>query len=251
MQTIMRSCLILFASWGALAQSPASPIAFDAVSIKPSPPPGPNRSIFVGGPRRDPGRVTFSNIPIKYVIGTAYGIETNARIEGGPSWIDSEMYDIVGTLPAATTSDQVLVMLQTLLAERCKLAVRHEARDQAVYAFVIAKDGPKLKSHDPLNQGNGNRSSRGHLELHNVTLTQLGNFLQNELGRPVVDGTGLAGKYDVVLDWTPADTPIDDPKANAPSLTSAVQEKLGLKLMAQRAPIKYLVIDYVEKPGEN
>ncbi len=66
-----------------------------------------------------------------------------------------------------------------------------------------------------------------------------------------MDGTGLTGRYDVVLDWTPADTPIDDPKANAPSLTSAVREELALKLVAQRAPIEYLVIDHVEKPGEN
>lgn len=251
MPTIMRFCLILFASWAALAQSPTAATAFDAASIKPSPPPGPNRSTFVGGPRRDPGRVTFSNIPMKYIIRTAYGIDTNARIVGGPAWIDSEMYDVVGTLPVATASDQVLLMVQTLLAERCKLVAHREARDQEVYAFVIAKDGPKLKSHDPLNRGNGNRSSRGHLELHDVTLAQLGNFLQNELGRPVVDGTGLTGTYDVVLDWTPADTPIDDPKANAPSLTSAVQEELGLKLVAQRAPIQYLVIDHVEKPTEN
>jgi uncharacterized protein (TIGR03435 family) len=129
--------------------------------------------------------------------------------------------------------------------------VHREARDQAVYAFVIAKEGPKLKPHDPLNRGNGNRIGRGHLELHDVTLAQLGNFLQNELGRPVVDGTGLTGTYDVVLDWSPADTPVDDPKANVPSLTSAVQEELGLRLVVQRAPIEYLVIDHVEKPGEN
>jgi uncharacterized protein (TIGR03435 family) len=251
MQTIMRLGLILFASGGALAQSPPAPIAFDAASINPSPPPGPNRSIFVGGPRRDPGRVAFSNIPMKYVVRTAYGIDTNARILGGPAWIDSEMYDIVGTLPATAGTDQMLLMVQTLLAERCKLAVHREVRDQAAYAFVVAKDGPKLKSHDPLIRGNGNRSSRGHLELHDITLAQLGNFLQNELERPVVDGTGLTGTYDVILDWTPADTPIDDPGANAPSLTSAVQEQLGLKLVAQRAPIEYLVIDHMEKPSEN
>ncbi len=69
---------------------------------------------------------------MKFVIRTAYGIETNARIEGGPAWIDSEMYGIVGTLPATATGDQMLLMVQTLLAERCKLAVHHEARDQAV-----------------------------------------------------------------------------------------------------------------------
>jgi uncharacterized protein (TIGR03435 family) len=206
--------------------------------------------MFVGM-RSDPGRVTFSNVPMKNLIRTAYGFDTNARIDGGPGWLDSEMYDAVGTFPPGTPDDRMPLMLQTLLAERCKLAVHREARDQAVYAFVAAKNGPKLKSHDPNNPGNGNRGGRGHLELHNITLAQLGNFLYNELGRFVVDATGLSGTYDVVLDWVPAGTPIDDPKANGPSLFTAVQEQLGLKLEQQRAPIEYLVIDHVEKPTEN
>jgi uncharacterized protein (TIGR03435 family) len=201
--------------------------------------------------RTDPGRVTFSNVPLKNVIRTAYGFDTNARIDGGPGWLDTEMYDAIGTFPPNTPSDRMPLMLQTLLAERCKLAVHREARDQAVYAFVVAKDGSKLRPHDPNSPGNGNRSGRGHLELHNITLTQLGNFLQNELGRVIVDGTGLSGTYDIVLDWTPAGTPIDDPNANKPSLTTAVQEQLGLKLESQRSPIEYLVIDHVEKPAAN
>lgn len=188
---------------------------------------------------------------MKNLIRTAYGFDTNARIDGGPAWLDSEMYDVVGTYPPDTPTDRMPLMLQTLLAERCRLAVHRETRDEAVYAFVVAKDGSKLKSHDPNNAGNGNRGGRGHLELHNITLTQLGNFLYNELGRFVVDATGLTGTYDIVLDWVPANTPIDDPKANGPSLFAAVQEQLGLKLESQKAPIEYLVIDHVEKPSSN
>lgn len=252
MRTILNMSLIFCALGSAAAQSISAPAAFDVASVKPSPPipTGPNRSMFVGM-RSDPGRVTFSNVPMKNLIRTAYGFDTNARIEGGPGWLDSEMYDVVGTFPPDTPSDRMPLMLQTLLAERCKLAVHHETRDQAVYAFVVAKDAPKLKSHDPSNPGNGNRSARGHLELHSITLTQLGNFLSRELGRVIVDATGLTGTYDIVLDWVPIDTPIDDPKANGPSLSTAVQEQLGIKLEPQRAPIDYLVIDHVEKPTEN
>ena len=206
--------------------------------------------MFVGM-KRDPVRVSFSNVPLKYLIRTAYDFDTSARIEGGPGWLDSDMYDVTGTFPASTTNDQMLRMLQSLLSDRCKLAVRRESRVQAVYAFVVAKGGSKLKQYDPANRGNWNRSGKGHLELHNITLAQLGNFLYNELARPVVDTTGLSGTWDVVLDWTPVDTSGDDPKATGPSLITAVQEQLGLKLETQRAPIEYLMIDQVERPTEN
>ena len=250
MRTVPSVSLIFCALGCAIAQSTPGLPAFDVASVKPSPPipTGPNRSMFVGM-RTDPGRVTFSNVPVKNLIRTAYGFDTNARIDGGPGWLDSEMYDVVGTFPADTPSDRMPLMLRTLLAERCKLAVHHETRDQAVYAFVVARDGAKLKSHDPTNPGSGNRSARGHLELHNITLTQLGNFLNRELGRVVVDATGLNGTYDIVLDWTPADTPIDDPKANGPALSTAVQEQLGLRLEPKRAPIDHLVIGEILGQG--
>lgn len=206
--------------------------------------------MFVGM-KTDPGRVMFSNVPLKYLIRTAYGVNTVARVDGGPGWADTEMYDATGTFPAGTSNDRTALMLQTLLTERCRLAVHRELREQSAYAFVVAKGGSKLKAYDPENRGSGNRSSRGHLELHNVTLAQLGDFFYGELGRFVVDASGLSGTFDVVVDWTPSDTPADDPRASGPSLMTAVQEQLGLRLEAQRAPIEYLVIDHVEKPGEN
>jgi uncharacterized protein (TIGR03435 family) len=252
MRTALSISLTFCALGCAIAQSTSALPAFDVASLKPSPPipTGPNRSMFVGM-RSDPGRVTFSNVPMKNLIRTAYGFDTDSRIDGGPGWLDSEMYDLVGTFPADTPNDRMPQMLQTLLTERCKLAVHRETRDQAAYAFVVSKDGSRLKSHDPNNFGNGNRGGRGHLELHNITLSQLGNFLYNELWRFVVDATGLSGTYDITLDWVPADTPINDPKANGPSLFTAVQEQLGLKLEPQRSPIEYLVVDRIEKPAGN
>ncbi len=229
-----------------------SPPAFDAASVKPSPPPstGPNRSMFVGR-KTDAGRITFSYVPLKVVIRTAFGIDTNSKIDGGPGWLDTEMYDVTGTYSADTPKDQTMVMLQSLLAERCKLVVHRETREQPIFAFTVAAGGSKLKAYDAANFGNGNRGGRGHLELHNVTLAQFGNFLYGELGHFLVDETGLAGTWDIVLDWAPAGTPVDDPIANRPSLAKALQEQLGLKLESKKGPVEYLVIDHVEKPTEN
>ena len=252
MKAIANAGLMLCAISGAFAQTVSTPPTFDAASIKPSPPvpTGPNRSMYVGM-KSDPGRVSFSNVPLKFLIRTAYDFNTSARIDGGPGWLDTQTYDSVASFPVGTPNDRMLVMLQTMLADRCKLAVHREARDQAVYGFVVAPGGSKLKPYDPANRGNGNRGGHGHLELHTVTISQLGNFFYAELGRFVVDATGLTGSYDVVLDWTPSDTPADDPKSNGPSLMTAVQEQLGLRLDSRRAAIEYLVIDHVEKPAEN
>jgi len=140
MKTLTTLTAISCSTFCALAQPASAPLGFDVASIKPSPPipTGPNHSMFVGM-KRDPVRVSFSNVPLKYLIRTAYDFDTSARIEGGPGWLDSDMYDVTGTFPASTTNDQMLRMLQSLLSDRCKLAVRRESRVQAVYAFVVAK----------------------------------------------------------------------------------------------------------------
>lgn len=248
----MRIAAISALSLAAMAAFGQALPSFDVASIKPAAPPnpGPGRSMFVGM-KIDPARVTFSYMPLKSIIMNAYGIGTNRKIDGGPGWLDTEMYDITGTYPAGTPNEQMLLMVQSLLAERCKLAVHRENREQSVFAFTVAPGGSKLKPYGPANWGNGSRASRGHVELHNFTLAQFGNMLAGELGRFTIDRTGLAGPFDIVLDWTPADMPADDPKANGPSLVTALQEQLGLKLESQKAPIKYLVIDHVENPTEN
>lgn len=226
--------------------------SFDAASIKPALPvgAGPGHSGYVGM-KTEPGRTSLLAVPLKFTIRTAYGFDTNARIDGGPDWLDTEMYDVIGTYPADTPKEQTLLMLQSLLADRCKLAVHRETREQPVFALAVAPGGPKLKPHDAANRGNGNRGGRGHLELHNITLAQLGNFFYGELGRFVVDETGLTGTWDIALDWAPAGTPVDDPIADRPSLAKALQEQLGLKLESKKGPVEFLVIDHVEKPTAN
>src|SRR5215831_1250872 len=131
--------LMLCALCVALAQPASDSPTFDAASLKAAPPmqTGPNRSIYVGM-KTDPGRVSITYVPLKFMIRTAYSINTAARISGGPGWLDSDNYELTGTFPADTPNDRMLMMMQTLLTERCKLAVHRENRDQPVYAFTVA-----------------------------------------------------------------------------------------------------------------
>jgi uncharacterized protein (TIGR03435 family) len=249
MRTAITIMLVTWICPVAHAQTASTSPVFDAATVKPFPPLSSFRGTFVGM-KRDPGRLTISNVPMKFAIRTAYDFNTSARIEGGPDWLETETVDIIATFPTDTPPDRVLLMLQNLLAERCKLVVHREMREQPVYALVPAKDGVKLKPHDASRPRSGTRGWQ-HLDLHDVTLSQFGNFINAELGRFVVDGTDLPGTFDVTLDWTPADTAVDSPKAGGPSLSTALQEQLGLRLEGRRAPIEYLVIDHIEKPSEN
>jgi uncharacterized protein (TIGR03435 family) len=140
------------------------------------------------------------------------------------------------------------------LAERFKLAVHRETRETSVYALVVAKNGPKIKKEEPVDDGDGDLgSSRGHVTAKAVSMNHLATFLAGPraaLGRVVVNQTGLGGVYSFTLDWTPEDS---DSKAPAhPPLPTALQEQLGLKVEARKAPVEILVIDHVEKiPVEN
>jgi uncharacterized protein (TIGR03435 family) len=141
-------------------------------------------------------------------------------------------------------------MLQTLLADRFKLVAHRETRPTPVYMLVVAKGGPKLKVSQEETMSTRN-PRRGHCEAKKVTIAWLAMAFHNSgwADRPVIDKTGLTDAYDFVLDWTPDDVKSDE--LSAPSLFTAVQEQLGLKLEAETAPHEVLVIDHVEKPAEN
>jgi uncharacterized protein (TIGR03435 family) len=186
------------------------------------------------------------------------------KLSGGPGWLDTDTWDIAATLPPNMPADrqelmrQAYLMLQALLADRFKLAVHRETRDQPVYELVVAKGGPKLKpsgaeksSDDKPNARNG----KGHLEFHRLPVSALLNYFYFQPGsgmvdRPVIDKTGLDGLYDFTLDWTPDDAP-PDPAAPAPSIFTALEEQIGLKLEPRKAPFEIIVIDHAEKPAEN
>jgi len=251
-----------------------APLAFDAISIHPS-----HVGTTTDGDVSIWRTVTSTpgdgykaeNVSLKIVIVDAYNIKPN-YISGGPDWIDSDAYDINakvvaadGTAPLKLTKTQRRQMLQTMLADRFKLVVHNETKDAPIYELDIAKGGPKLHASTP-----GNDAARGvtgpdgqfHPGLDNYVgngviieqgypLSYVADLLTSMLHRPVVDKTGLTGKYDISLRWTPDNTPVDSPLAGGPSIFTAAQEQLGLKLTSTHGPVKTLVIDHVERPTPN
>ena len=237
--------LILIGVSGACGQSAP---AFDVVSIKPSPQglPGVN-----AGMRTDATHFIALWLPIRTLIMGAYDMEF-WKISGAPDWTMADGYDITATMPPGLPKAQIEAMLQTLLADRCKLVVHRETKDTAIYALVAAKGGSKLK---PSPEGQfGIRRGRGHLELRHVSMKTFTRYLGDateggEMDRPVVDMTGIEGLYDITLDWTPDNGPrgVD----GGPSILTAVQEQWGLKLEPRKAPVEFIVIDHIERPSEN
>ncbi len=137
-------------------------------------------------------------------------------------------------------------MLQAILIDRFKLKIHHETREQPIYTLEIAKGGPKLT---PVDKPGGMGWGRGQLQMHGASTDRLAFVLSDILGRVVVDKTGLTGKYDALLTWTP-----DEMQATAdagPTLLTAIQEQLGLKLQSAKGPVDTIVADQVEKPSEN
>jgi uncharacterized protein (TIGR03435 family) len=214
------------------------------------------------------GRFTASNVSLKNVIQySAYGIP-EPRIVGGPKWLDSARFDIEAKTDSSV-ADQLRTlgrdqrrlrmqqMFQQLLADRFKLAIHWETRDLPVYALVVAKKGSNL--HESTGSNSGTSSSTGQFTAQGLTMEEIARALtqelSRELGRVVIDQTGIKGRYDVSLKWTPetgaAPMSSDNAPDSGPSIFTAIQEQLGLKLESTRGPVQVLVIDHVEMPSEN
>jgi uncharacterized protein (TIGR03435 family) len=243
--------LIVFVSRGTFGQSAAPPPAFEVASIKPAPPQAPGRvSTRMSS---DPGRLNYTNVSLSDVIGQAYGVQHNQI--SGPAWLDTERFDIVAKIPAGIGKDQIPRMFQALLADRFKLKLHSEKKQLPVYALVAGKNGPKLQKAESSSGLSGGLSlGRGHVS-GKVAMPWFADYLSLRLGRPVMDQTELDGTYVIALDWVPDETEAPDggaPGASGPSLFTALQEQLGLKLMGTKGPIEILVIDHMEKiPTEN
>jgi bla regulator protein BlaR1 len=238
-----------------------------------------------------PDGLTATNGTLQMFINAAYRIDDN-QISGGPSWLKSDHYDIEAKMDSATadalhklSEDQARLerqrMLQALLADRFKLTIHRETRELPMYALVIAKNGPKLQEAKPGDtypngiKGPDGRvgggmifmTGRGSVTGQGIPISDLVRFLSRQLGRKVEDKSGLTGKYDLTLQWTPDESqgamfkgPSPEPQgiaspsppdASGPSIFTALEEKLGLKLESQKGPVEILVIDHAEKPSEN
>lgn len=251
------------------ATSGTTSFSYEVASIKPSKVDD-GRIMF----RITPDGFTANGITPKFLIEFAYDLK-DFQVSGAPGWAESEKYDIDAKMDEATieafkklTREQSVaqrrLMLQSLLAERFKLKVSHSNKEAPIYALVVAKNGPKLtQSADSASGPAGARGqfrfAPGELNAVGMLLSNLADQLGREVGRQVVDKTGLQGRYDFTLHWTP-DTPAGGPggpdgapppDSSGPSIFTALQEQLGLKLESQKGPVETLVIESVERPSEN
>jgi uncharacterized protein (TIGR03435 family) len=214
------------------------------------------------------GRFSATGITAKMLIGVAYSVKP-FQIFGGPSWIGRDQYsiDAKGTAkekgsilslyltPQQRESEEGNLRLQSLLVERFQLRAHRETKEQEVYSLVIGKNGPKFKE-SKFDDSAAEKGLQG-LKMHPYELTgtkvsihYLVEELSRRLSRNVVDQTGLNGEYDFDLGWAP-DAGDGDSLPNGPSIFTALQEQLGLKLESSKAPVDVLVIDHIEKPSAN
>lgn len=228
---------------------------FEVASIKPG---DPNVRGFGVGVRGN--LFVATNATLKMLVAWSWGLR-NHQISGGPDWLNSTRFSIEAK-PVPRTEDELHLYVQTLLAQRFKFAAHRESRIEPIYELLAAKGGPRLKDArpDPTGRQGIFGTRRGEINVFAQPASALANFFSQQLGRSVIDKTGLTGKYDFRLTWTPGpgeDNPDIPPDAlppadlNGPSLFTALQEQLGLRLESSKGPVDVLVIDHAEKPDAN
>jgi len=236
----------------------ANPV-FEVATIKPSKPGEPGKGFRMNG-----REFTTLNTSVNDLMTFTFGIHVR-QIVGAPAWFESEKYDLLATpdVEGQPNHDQIRGMMQKLLADRFQLKFHRDKKELSVYAIVVTKGGPKLTKSESDSQLPGLFfRGLGNLPARNATMGEFAGLLQSAvLDKPVVDQTGLAGRFDFTLKWTPDEfqfsglgikpaAPADNADA-PPDLFTAMQQQLGLKLESTKAPADVLVIDHVEKPSEN
>lgn len=252
----------------------------------------PGRPGMEDGPgTSDPGRIRYSNISLRYLILLAYRVRNFQLFAADAKALDARSFEVLAELPPGATEAQLSVMLQNLLTERFHLTLHREQKVMPAYTLVVAKNGPKLKQaahqaapnealdFDPLppsppnelevhDDGYPNVPARegswlvalrsGYARTHQLgaSMGDLAGMLSNQLEKPVTDATGLKGRYEFTLSWVtalPAPGAASAAAADVgPDLFVAIQQQLGLKLEASKAPVEVLVIDGFDKdPVEN
>ncbi len=281
----MAAAAMAFAPVHGCAQTFSKPMVFDVASIRKN-----VNNIGTCSPEQvqaTPNGFHMTNCPLTVAIGAAYvpttgealGYLVEDRIVGMPNWLTQELYNIdarIADSDAEAWRDPVRQkemlhrMMQTLLAERCKLLVHREMKDKPVYALVLTKNGTKLKAYEPgevesirakhpeavgIPGGSGvfvRGQANGHIDIYGATTGTLALLLSGPAGRPIVDKTGLTGIYDMHLDMGQPGLPGMDGSADpGASVFSAVQEQLGLKLESRKDKVENLVIDHIERPSPN
>jgi uncharacterized protein (TIGR03435 family) len=233
---------------------------FDVVTIKPSKPDQQGKGFTVRG-----RHVMTINTSVNDLISFAYGLHSK-QIVDAPAWFATDKFDIDGVpdVEGRPNSKQLKQLIQSALTDRFQLKFHHDQKELAVYALTVAKGGPKLTEteHKPSDPVNFLYRKLGALTVTNSTMKDFCDGMQGStLDKPAVDHTGLTGRYDFTLNWTPDESQFEamggykppateDPNA-PPALSTAMQEQLGLRFDAVKAPADVFVIDHAEKPSAN
>jgi uncharacterized protein (TIGR03435 family) len=231
---------------------------------------------------RRSGLFSAENVPARFLLRLAYGVQ-DVQITGGPSWINSKRYNIQAKAEGISNPDQMLPMLQTLLADRFKLVIHSETKELQVYNLVEEKRSSKLEAAKPGGcfvrvpnmprpappAGQSDALACGKIYFpgpnemlgRGVRMPSFADGLSSRVGRTVIDKTADSGTYDVDFRWTPdqnsaavqsADSAVPpDPDDVVPSISKALREQLGLKLDSAKGPVRVLVVDSIEEPSGN
>ncbi len=240
--------LLFLSSISALAQ-PAPQAAFEVASVKAS---QPGRQSIEAGP----SNLTMRGIRMNTCIGWAFNIQDAQII--GPNWLSDVAFDIFAKSAGPAPEAELRKMLQTLLADRFKLAFHRETREIPALILVVSSKGHKLKPADKPGEPSF-KTGKMSLTGEGATLSELTQFLSHELREPVIDQTGLKGLFNYTLDINAYVTDEikksggDGPPLEANSIiASAMQEQLGLKVEAKKTPVTMLIVEHLEKsPTEN
>jgi uncharacterized protein (TIGR03435 family) len=234
--------------------------SFEVATIKPSKPDAPGKMFRVQG-----RRFTTLNTTLSDIIAFAYGIHPK-QLVGAPAWVETDKWDVEAQPDGegAPSDKQWKIMWQKLLADRFKLAFHRDKKELSVYVLSVSKAGQKLTKSAADSGGLPGLwfQGLGKLNVRNATMADFSQLMQSAvLDRPVLDQTGIEGRWDFQLNWTPDDSqfasfgvkiPPPTDAANAPpALYTAIQEQIGLKLDATKAPAEVFVVDKVEKPSDN
>ncbi len=228
------------------AQSAGAP-AFEVASIKPSDPGEPNPGDTVRNMDSSPGHFAMRNVPLRFCIQWAWDLKDYEV--SGPDWIKAEnRYDIIATAPGASDND-MRVMLQTLLTERFQMKAHRETKNLDVYALLPGKGAPKVvdaKADETPGLSAG--PEKGTTKFTKEPISRFTFMLTRRMDRPALDMTGLKGLYDFTIDLSGLGFNGNPPEdLSAPSVFTTVQQNLGLRLEAQKAPVQLLVVDHAEK----
>jgi uncharacterized protein (TIGR03435 family) len=231
---------------------------FEVASIKPADPAILQKSVNLRG-----GELKATSYSLKNLIQLGWDVRS-FQVLGGPDWVDSDKYNVDAKPPAPLEifrgegQRQFRLMVQALLADRFKLTLHPETKEMRVYFLVVGRNGffgrpgsGLKRTADAVGPGTSMRDGKGRLTATQIDMRMLAHDLGGELGVAVIDKTNLDGAFDITLEWNPDEDASAPASGSSPSIFTAIQEQLGLKLDVGKGPVEILRVDRAERPSEN